>query len=326
MVVKLGEALVKAGLITKEHLRLALERQVIFGGRIGTNLVELKVITETELVSFLSEYLKVSAVDPSKLLSIDDETISCISREMADKYKVVPFQNDRNRLHVALLDPRSMAAVDELSFITGYDIIPYVTSELRLLYALEKYYGLERDLRYISIFGKNGEEAQEKPKDSEEGKKHLVKIKEAFANARERDEIIGLLLSETKKISLRAAIFVLKGDRVAVWKARGINAENVEIKIEPASLFAEVMNRKNYYRGPLLKIPGNEPLIALLSGTPQDCCMIPLQLRDRIIAFLYVDNGNSSVLDAGVSYIHTLVTIASYSFEITIIRKKILDL
>jgi hypothetical protein len=321
---KLGEALVKASLITKEQLRLALERQVIFGGRIGTNLLELKVIKESELVSFLSKYLNVPAVDPSKFVAIDDETISCISNEMAEKYKVVPFRQDRNRLHVALLDPRSIVAVDELRFITGYDIVPYVTSELRLLYALEKYYGMERDLRYVSIFGKEGE--QEEPKDNEESKKQLTKIKEEFANAKERDEIIGLLLNESKKISSRAAIFILKGDRVTGWKARGMDAENIEIKIEPTSIFAEVINRKNYYRGPLLKIPGNEPLMSLLSGTPQDCCMIPIQLRDRVIAMLYVDNGNKSVLDAGLSYIHTLVTMASYSFEITIIRKKILDL
>jgi len=61
-----------------------------------------------------------------------------------------------------------MAAVDELRFITGYDIIPYVTSELRLLYALEKYYGLERDLRYISIFGREMEQAEATPKNSKE--------------------------------------------------------------------------------------------------------------------------------------------------------------
>jgi hypothetical protein len=326
MVMKLGEALVKASLITRDHLRLALERQVIFGGRIGTNLVELKVIKETELVSFLSKYLKVPAVDPSKLVSVDEETISCISREMAEKYKVVPFRKDRNRLHVALLDPRSMTAVDELRFITGYDIIPYVTSELRLLYALEKYYGLERDLRYISIFGKDGEHVEEKPKDEEEDKKQLTKIKEEFANAKDRDEIIGLLLNETKKISSRAAIFILKGDMVAGWKARGMNAENVEFKVEPTSIFTEVMNRTNYYRGPLMKMPGNSPLISILAGAPQDCCVIPIKLRDRIIAFLYVDNGNKSVLDAGLNYIHTMVTMASYSFEIVIIRKKILDL
>lgn len=323
---KLGEALVAASLITKEQLRLALERQVIFGGRIGTNLVELKVIRESELVSFLSTYLKVPAVEPSRLVDIDDETIACISREMAEKYKVVPFRKDRNRLHVALLDPRSMAAVDELKFITGFDVVPYVTSELRLLFALEKYYGTERDLRYISIFGKDGDQEQERPKDSEESKKQMAKIKEEFANAKGRDEIIGLLLNESKKMSTRAAIFILKGDKVTGWKARGLEAENVDMKIEPTSIFADVINRKNYYRGPLLKIPGNEPLIALLSGTPQDCCLIPIQLRDKIFAMLYVDNGNRSVLDAGLSYIHTLVTMASYSFEISIIRKKILDL
>jgi len=323
---KLGEALVKASLITKEQLRLALERQVIFGGRIGTNLVELKVIKESELVTFLSKYLNIPAVEPSKFVAINDETISCISKEMAEKYKVVPFRKDRNRLHVALLDPRSMADVDELKFITGYDIVPYVTSELRLLYALEKYYGMERDLRYISIFGKDGEHEQEKPKDSEESRQQLAKIKEEFASAKERDEIIGLLLNESKKISSRAAIFILKGDKAVGWKARGMNAENVEIRIEPTSVFAEVINKKSYYRGPLLKIPGNEPIITLLTGTPQDCCVIPIQLRDRIIALLYVDNGNRAVLDAGLSYIHTLVNMASYSFEISILRKKILDL
>ena len=326
MAMKLGEALVKGGLITKEHLRLALERQVIFGGRIGTNLVELKVITESEFVSFLSKYLNVPAVDPSKLVSVDDETLSCISKEMAEKYKVVPFRKDRNRLHVALLDPRSMATVDELRFITGYDVVPYVTSELRLLYALEKYYGVERDLRYISIFGREGEQVEAAPKDNEESKKQLAKIKEQFSNAKERDEIIGLLLSESKRISSRAAIFILKGDRATGWKARGMDAENIEIKIAPASIFTDVISKKNYYRGPLLKIPGNESLISMLSGTPQDCCMIPIQLRDRIIALLYVDNGNNSVMDAGLSYIHTLVTMASYSFEITILRRKILDL
>ena len=323
---KLGEALVKASLITQEQLRLALERQVIFGGRIGTNLVELKVIREDELVSFLSKFLKVPSVDPAILVSIDKEITSCLSREIAEKYKAVPFRKDRNRLHVALLDPRSMAAVDELRFITRYDIIPYVTSELRLLYALEKHYGLERDLRYISIFGRESEQEQEKTGNREETKKYLTKVKEEFANAKSRDETIGLLLNETKRISSRAAIFIQKENKVTGWRARGINAENVEIKIEPASIFADVINRKNYYRGPLLKIPGNEPLISLLSGTPQDCCMIPIQLRDKIIALLYVDNGNNAVMDAGLSYIHTLVLMASYSFEMAIIRRKILDL
>ena len=155
---KLGEVLVKEGLITKEHLRLALERQVIFGGRIGTNIVELGILTEDEFTKFLSRYLKIPVVESSQLAGIEEETIASISRDMAEKYKAIPFKKEKNRLHVAMLDPKDIGAVDEFRFTSGYDIIPYAASELRILYALEKYYGIKRDLRYISIFDRFEEE------------------------------------------------------------------------------------------------------------------------------------------------------------------------
>jgi MshEN domain len=319
---KLGEALVKDSLITREQLKLALERQVIFGGRIGTNIVELGILKERELASFLSRFFKVPAADASLLGAVDGETISYITREIAEKYKVVPFKKERNRLHVAMLDPRAMASIDELRFITGYDIIPHVVTELRLLYALEKYYGTERDLRYISILGKE----EENKSNADEGKEHLKKVKEEFAGAREKEEIIGILLNESKRTASRAAIFLLKGDKLEGWKGRGMNVENCEITIIPNSVFSDVVNRKSHYRGPLLKLPANEPLISVLSGTPQDCLLIPIQIRDKIIALLYVDNGNAAVLDAGLNYIHSLVKMATVSFEIAILRKKLLGM
>ncbi|MBU4321348.1 MAG: hypothetical protein Q8N12_06725 [Thermodesulfovibrionales bacterium] len=67
---KLGEVLVKEGLITKEHLMLALERQVIFGGRIGTNIVELGILTEDEFTKFLSRHLKIPVAEPSQLMTV----------------------------------------------------------------------------------------------------------------------------------------------------------------------------------------------------------------------------------------------------------------
>jgi hypothetical protein len=106
MALKLGEALAKESHITPEQLKLALERQVIFGGRIGTNIVELGILAEKELVAFLSRFFKIPAADPALVASVDPEVIACISRELADKYKVVPFRKDRNRLHVAMLDAR----------------------------------------------------------------------------------------------------------------------------------------------------------------------------------------------------------------------------
>jgi hypothetical protein len=212
--------------------------------------------------------------------------------------------------------------MDEIRFITGYDIIPYAVTEIRLLYTLEKYYGTERDLRYISIFGKVEEEAKTKDKN----KGHLLKVKKEFANAQEKEEIIGILLNETRSITSRVAIFIVKGNRLVGWKSKGLDVEGFETEIGNPSIFTDVINRKSYYRGPLLKIPGNNPFIKVLSGTPEDCIMIPIQIREKIIAILYADNGNASVLDASLSYINTLINIASISFEISILRNKILAL
>lgn len=320
---KLGEALIKESVITRDQLRQALERQVIFGGRIGTNIVELGLVKENEMLSFLSSYFKTPQVKPADLQEIDPETITSISSELADKYKVLPFRKDRNRLHVAMLDPKSFASIEEMRFVTGFDIVPYVITELRLLYYLEKYYNIQRDLRYISIFGKEEAAEEKKPEDV---KQQLMKVKEQFAGVREKEEVIGILLNESKSVAARAAVFLVKGSQIAGWKSRGINIDRFEVPAAGHSIFSEVLGRKAYYRGPLMKIPGNQLLIERINGTPQDCCMIPISIRDKIVGLLYVDNGNASVLDAGLGYINSLVAMAAIGFEIIILKKKLFEL
>jgi hypothetical protein len=320
---KLGEALVQGSLITRDQLRQALERQVIFGGRIGTNILELGFIKEGEMLSFLSTYFRVPAVKPSDLNDIDAEVIACMSSELAGKYKVLPFKKDRNRLHVAMLDPREVASIDEMRFLTGNDIIPFIVTDLRLLYCLEKYYGIPRDLRYISVLG-NGESAEEKkPQDLKE---QVLRVKEQFAGVRDREEVIGILLNETKPLASRAAVFLVKGNIINGWKSRNIPIDRFEVPLEGLSIFSDVISRKSYYRGPLLQVPGNEPLIERLKGAPQDCCMMPIQIREKIVGLLYVDNGKTAVLDAGLGYVNNLVSMAAISFELVILRKKLFDL
>jgi hypothetical protein len=321
---RLGDALVQDGLMTREQLKLVLERQVIFGGKIGTNIVELRIMEEEQLAAFLGKFFKVPVADASLLDAVAEETIACISGKIADKYKVVPFKKERHRLHVAMLNPRSMAAVDELRFITGYDVIPHVVTELRLVHAMEKYYGVERDMRYISTFG-HEEEGQAKT-GVKDYKEQMRKVKEEFANAREKEEVIGLLLNKSGEIASRAAIFTLKGGNVKGWKGRGLDVSRAEMAIVPHSLFSDVISRKSHYRGPLPEIPENEPLISLLSGASPDCLLIPIMIRDKVIGLLYTDNGTQRVMDASLNYIHTLVTIAQLSFEMAVLRKKIMDL
>ena len=320
---KLGEAMVRGSLITRDQLRQALERQVIFGGRLGTNILELGFIKEDDMLSFLGTYFRVPAAKPSDLNDIGADVIACISSELADKYKVLPFKKDRNRLHVAMLDPREIASIDEMRFLTGSDIIPFIVTDLRLLYCLEKYYGIMRDLRYISVLGKEESAEQKKPQDLKE---QVLKVKEQFAGVRDRDEVIGILLNETKPMASRAAVFLVKGNVVNGWKSRNIPIDGFEAPLDSLSIFSEVISRKSYYRGPLLKVPGNEPLIQRLKGAPQDCCMIPIQIREKIVGLLYVDNGTTAVLDAGIGYVNNLAAMAAVSFELVILRKKLFDL
>ncbi|MDA8083188.1 MAG: hypothetical protein M0024_05980 [Nitrospiraceae bacterium] len=322
MKMKLGEALVKDGLIKNDQLRAALDRQVMFGGRIGSNIVELGYIKEQELAGFLSKFFNVPGVKPSLLSSIEAEVLGSISREVAEKFRLIPFRKDRKRLHVAMSDPYPPQRIDELRFITGFDIIPHIVTEMRMLYALEKYYGIERNLRYISTGNKLDEE--EAPKET--AQQELLKLKEEFASAKTRDEVIGLLLHTAGKLYTRVALFVVKGNGLVGWKSRGLNVENQSFELHSGSLFGDVLSRKSYYRGPLLRIPGNAALVEALNGTPQDCYAAPLMIRDKVIGLLYIDNGNRSVLDANLGYVNKILSLASYSFEISILRKKILDL
>lgn len=316
---KLGEALVKEALITRQQLEQALKRQVQFGGRIGTNLVELRFLEEEELSKFLSRFFKLPAVSPEMLTSIPEEVTDSLSREIIDKYKILPFKKDRHRLHTAMLNPKDIKEIDELRFRTGFDIIPYVITELRLLYALEKYYGLKRDVRYISLNDRFDP-------DTKVEETSINKIKTAFTEVKETEDIAGILINETFKIATRVALFTVKGASIVGWKARGLDVDTFEIAAKDSPIFSEVLRSKSNYRGPVMNIKGNESFIRMLSGTPQDALILPIIIREKIIAVLYADNGNQSVLNANVGFLSMLASMAAIAFEILILKKRIIDL
>lgn len=318
---KLGEALVSVNLITKEQLKEALARQVMFGARIGTNLIELGFITEDDIVSFFSKYFKTPAVKPAALDDIPPDVIAMIDRDFAEKYCMVPFRRDRQRLHVAMLEPQTFDRLEEFRFMTGFDIIPYVMTELRLLHSLERYYGVKRDLRFISIFDKIGEiGAQVEEKNWH---REAAKIAEHFTLVQNKDQVVDILLNETAPIASRAAVFELNGIMVSGWKGRGLAVEGFEDTIRDSSIYEEVHRNKTFFRGRIDAVPANMKLIELLHGIPQDCCIMPIRFHDKDIGLLYVDNGNENVLDAGLAYITTLVQMAEVSFEFVLLRKKL---
>jgi len=347
MALKLGEALIKEGLITREALSKALERQVIFGGRLGTNLIELGYIKEDELTHFLSKYLNVPYADPSYFENIDPEVLSSISPAIAERYLVIPIRKERNRIHLAMLDPKDFNALDEIRFITGYEIIPYIASELRLLHALEKYYNIQRDIRYVTIFGREPEGVTKPPeikrhplpeKPREDVKKEEPeevtpkKLNLLISNARDREEIADILIDEASKKLKRTALFVVKGNYVSGWRGRGLNLDDnlisaIRIPLNQLSLFKDVIDRKIFHQGPILKLPLNDKFIEAMGGLyPREVLAFPLTIRGRVVSILYGDNGDKTLLLDEYDDLKNMMVMASLAMEILILKHKIMEL
>lgn len=160
MAITLLEMLLKAGLLTPGQCDEALQNRVFFGGRIGTNLIELGFIHEEDLARFLSRKLAVPYVDPKELLNLPPRVIDLIPEEIALKYQVVPLRLDQQRLSIATADPSALTAIDEIAFITGKIIKPMITPEVRLAQALGKYYHHEIDERCQAIIDRMEERRQ----------------------------------------------------------------------------------------------------------------------------------------------------------------------
>ena len=151
MAITLLDMLKNAGLITREQFEEALRNRVVYGGKIGTSLIELGFVSEEVLARFLSSKLAVPYVPPDRLLAIPPETIALIPRELALKYGAIPIYREQKRLYVVISDPADLRAIDDIAFSTGFIIKPLVTPEVRLIQALGKYYELEIDRRYQEI-------------------------------------------------------------------------------------------------------------------------------------------------------------------------------
>ncbi|MBC7673374.1 MAG: Flp pilus assembly complex ATPase component TadA [Polaromonas sp.] len=136
---RLGDLLVREGLITREQLEKALQEQRQSGTRVGYNLVKLGFIQETELTKMLARQYKMPAVDLSKF-EVDPRIAKLIPGDVAIKNLVLPLKRDGRTLTVAMADPTNLGVLDDLKFITRYDIFPVIGGEFTLKSAIEKLY------------------------------------------------------------------------------------------------------------------------------------------------------------------------------------------
>lgn len=150
-VARLGEHLVAVGRISGAQLEEALECQVAFGGRLGTNLVELGYLSLDDLAETLSMIQGVALPPDAWLSSPAPNARAAVPESVVKQHSVLPLRREQKRLHVAMLDPHSLAVISDLEFASGCRIEAYILPELRMFFWLEKHYGIARDVRYINV-------------------------------------------------------------------------------------------------------------------------------------------------------------------------------
>jgi type IV pilus assembly protein PilB len=136
---RLGEMLVKAKIISEDQLKQALEEQSKSGGRLGYNLAKLNILEETEIVSFLSKQYGVPSINLIEF-EIDPGIIKLIPSKTAKKYQLIPISRTGGTLTLAMADPTNVFALDDIKFMTGYNVEPVVASETAIEDAIMKYY------------------------------------------------------------------------------------------------------------------------------------------------------------------------------------------
>ena len=149
---QLGTLLLRDGVITLDDLEAALRSQILYGGRLGTNLVEGGALDMDTLGEYLAAAFGTPLAPASRFASPDPAALEIVPADLAEALAVFPLgfdDPDHRVLALALADPRDLEAVEALAGSTGLAIARYVAPELRIRYHIERHFGVPRDARYV---------------------------------------------------------------------------------------------------------------------------------------------------------------------------------
>jgi type IV pilus assembly protein PilB len=158
---RLGDLLVKEKIITHEQLDKALKTQRESGpnSRLGSTLVHLGFVSDEEVTNFLSRQYGVPAIN-LQYFEIDSSVVKLIPEETAKRYQILPLSRVGASLTIAMVDPTNVFAMDDIKFMTGFNIEPVVASESAIMEAIEKAYGgSQQESNVDELLASMGDEA-----------------------------------------------------------------------------------------------------------------------------------------------------------------------
>ena len=342
---RLGDLLLEHNMITQTQLEEALQAQAIYGGKLGTNLVELGYISEASLTEFLSQQLSIPSTKPDDFTNIPSEIINLIPKEFAKEHKLIPLKKTGKRLHIAVVDPFDMTAIDELAFKTSMIIDIAIAPEILIVYALETYYGITREARYIKLSGVTSEEIrltdsladgiQTAPTISDKPKAHpypLQKLSEDLARIESKEEIFNILLKYFEFYFEKLATFIVRYNILQGFVAQGFKItkdefRRLEVTLDAPSVFKDAIDKQTIFAGKIPKNGAHSTVLSALNITEDNrAYIIPLLLNNQTISLLlcysFKDLGPKDLPLKDFDIVSKKI---SYAFQILFLKKRILS-
>ncbi|HET8644106.1 MAG TPA: hypothetical protein VFO85_01380, partial [Vicinamibacteria bacterium] len=241
------------GVVTERQLQEAIQHQVLYGGRLGTNLYELGFVTEERLQEALARAHGVPAMAVDAR-SIDPGLMTVLPKALAVRHKVFPYRLQGRTLVLLMLDPGDHTAVAKIGYSLGYIIKTAVVAEFRMVQLLRDYYGVDEKWRFTDTHRPAVPAAR--PRD-------LRAAEDLLEQATTRDEVVDATLGLCLRFFRRVVFFIVREPWCVGWNGAGESmdrtlAASLKIPLDQPSVFQAAARDRTVFIGRLG--PGEENL------------------------------------------------------------------
>ena len=355
---RLGQLLIADGIIGGNQLQEALDAQLIYGGHLGTCLIELGYLSEERLGEELALASGVPCAPAAAFREIPRFVLDALPQNVVQKHSAVPIGLEDNILDVAMIDPKSRQALEELRSVSGCAIRSWIAPEVRILQAMERYYDVPRRVRYVtlsrmldrgrpasipppvldfnSLAGRRAVETRSSAGPAtmvleaaaRAGVDPLAGISDRLCEATTDDQIADLVLDATSGEVRRRVLFRVRGGNANVWRAAGAEIDpdagadgGFPILSEP--IFG-LLNGDAYYAGPLPSDPIHLGFYRKLGiATPKQIVLVPVHLDDQLIAMFYGDCGRTGTIGVDIEQLRRLLAKAALAINVVQTKQRI---
>jgi hypothetical protein len=321
----LARILKDRGIVSEHQLEEAIHHQVLYGGRLGTNLFELGFITEERLQEALAKAHGVQAFHID-VKEIEPATLQLVPRALVAKHKIFPYKLKGKTLFVLMVDPGDHNAVAQVGFSLGYIIKPYVVPEFRMIQLLRDYYDVDERWRFNDTY---------RPPASSAPAPVVAVLDPDTAAARieageSRDEVVDAFVSLCHRSFRRVVFFIVREPWVLGWKGAGEGMEgrlvsSLRIPLDQPSVFQTVTRDKSVFVGRFGSEPENQQFLSAIGKRPQtNAALFPIVVKGRAVNLIYGDSGPTGNVKANLGDLIVLAQKVSRAY-LRIIRHRIAE-